>query len=134
MNPTCFRFPVRSAVSLAVLCAAGWAQAQSVPLPNAGTVLNELPSRPAPAPAAPLPKLGGVDLKPPMKALPAGGKAIRVQRFEITGNRVIDTATLRAQLGEGADQELTLAGIEEVATRLTRYYRAQGYFLSLIHI
>lgn len=105
MSLTCFRFPVRSAVSLAVLCAAGLAQAQTVSLPNAGSVLNELPSRPAPAPAAPLPKLGGVEnLKPPMKALPEGGKAIRVQRFEITGNRVIDTATLRGQLGDGQGQ------------------------------
>lgn len=142
MNPTRLRFPMRSAVSVAasltVLCVAGLAQSQTVSLPNAGSVLGELPARPAPAPAAPLPKLGGVDLKPPMKALPEGGKAIRVQRFEITGNRVIDTTTLRAQLSEGKDegtvQELTLAGIEEVATRLTRYYRSRGYFVARVYV
>ncbi|HZY19063.1 MAG TPA: POTRA domain-containing protein [Ramlibacter sp.] len=122
----------RTTLSLAVLSAFQLAHAQAVP--DAGTVLQQLPQPLPSRPAAPLPALGGKPTEPPMAALPRGGREIAVQRFELVGNREIDTASLQAEIAGAAGKPLTLAQIEEVATRLTRFYRARGYFVARVYV
>lgn len=124
----------RTTLSLALLSALGAAHAQT--RPDAGSVLQQqIPAlRPAPTPAAPLPAVGGMPTEPPMQALPQGGKQVDVQRFEITGNRVIDTATLQALVSSDAGKPLSLQEIETVATKLTRHYRAKGYFVARVYV
>lgn len=124
----------RSTLSLALLAALGAAHAQV--RPDAGAVLQQqIPAaRPTPAPQAPLPAVGGIPTEPPMQALPQGGKQVTVQRFEITGNRVIDTATLQALIADDDGKSLTLPEIEAVATKLTRHYRAKGYFVARVYV
>ena len=117
---------------MALLGAAGLAQAQI--RPDTGSVLQQIPPRPAPAAPAPLPPVGGVPTEPPMQALPQGGRQVAVQRFEIVGNRVIATEALQAQISGEAGKSLTLAEIEALATRLTRYYRQQGYFVARVYV
>lgn len=110
----------RSALSLAVLLAfgatAGAARAQSTP--SAGDVLRQstpaVPAQPAPA----LPSIGNLP-PPPLTRLPSGGQAVAVKSITVEGNRVIDTATLQAEVADAQGQTLTLAQMEEVATRLT---------------
>lgn len=124
----------RTALSLALISALGLGHAQT--RPDAGAVLQQqIPiQRPVPSTPAPLPALGGIPTEPPMQALPLGGKQVAVQRFEITGNHIVDTAVLQAQIASEAGKSMTLPEIEAVATRLTRYYRARGYFVALVYV
>jgi hemolysin activation/secretion protein len=122
-----------SSVCLAALAALGAAQAQ--PVPDAGTVLQQLPAPRAAVPAAtPLPTVRGAPIEPSMAALPRGGREVPVQRFEIAGNRNIDSATLQAAAATEAGKPMTLAQIEDVAVRLTRVYRSRGYFVARVYV
>ncbi|MFT7724061.1 MAG: ShlB/FhaC/HecB family hemolysin secretion/activation protein [Roseateles sp.] len=123
-----------SALSAALALAAFAAQAQTAP-PGIGDALRQLPA-PAPRPdtAPPLPTLGNLPPAPPMQALPGGGPRVQVARFEIAGNREIDTATLQAQLQGEAGKAYTLAELEALAARLTRYYRGRGYFVARVYV
>jgi hemolysin activation/secretion protein len=121
---------------LAALLAGGAARAQTAP--NIGDALRQsqppqLPARPAPAPA--LPGIGGASdlIEAPMVET-AGAPRIAVQRLQIVGNRVIDTATLAALVADGAGKTLGLAELEALAQRITRHYRARGYFVARAYI
>ncbi|TAL24162.1 MAG: ShlB/FhaC/HecB family hemolysin secretion/activation protein [Aquabacterium sp.] len=120
-------------VTTALLSVFGTAHTQT--RPDAGSVLQQIPqpSTPAPAEAVPLPRLDNVPTQPPMRSLPSGPQ-VEVTRFEITGNRVIDTATLQAQIAGEGGRSMSLEEIEAVATRLTRYYRARGYFVARVYV
>ncbi|SEK82289.1 Hemolysin activation/secretion protein [Roseateles sp. YR242] len=127
------RLSLASAMALISLQALHSAQAQTAP--GSGDVLRQVrpPSLPASAPAT-LPKIGGLPAEAPMQALPGGGTAIDVKSFRIVGNREIGTAELAAQIqGEGG-KRYTLAELEVVAVRLTRYYRAKGYFVARAYV
>ncbi|TFZ00134.1 ShlB/FhaC/HecB family hemolysin secretion/activation protein [Ramlibacter humi] len=114
------------------LALAGHALAQTPP--TAGDVLRQ--ATPPAAPAAPAPALPTIaPLPAPMKALPGdGGKAVPVRSVRVEGNRVIATDVLQAQVQDAAGKPMTLAQMEELATRLTRYYRAQGYFVARAYV
>ena len=119
------------AVSLAFATTAAFAQS----VPNIGDALRQaqppvVPAQPAPA----LPQVGGTQpIEAPMTALPNGPK-VEVKRLEIVGNRVIDTATLGALVADGAGKTLTLTELENLAQRLTKHYRAHGYFVARAYI
>lgn len=127
----------RTAMSLALSLAVGaTATAQAQQVPTIGDVVRQ--SQPVTPPVTPppsLPALGGVPAAPPLQALPgdAAGK-VKVTRFVLEGNRVIDSATLLALLPPAQGQTLTLAQLEELATRITRHYRASGYFVARAYI
>ncbi|STR26378.1 Heme/hemopexin transporter protein huxB precursor [Janthinobacterium lividum] len=127
----------RTAMSLALGLALGaTATAQAQQVPTIGDVVRQ--SQPVTPPVTPppsLPALGGVPAAPPLQALPgdAAGK-VKVTRFVLEGNRVIDSATLLALLPPAQGQTLTLAQLEELATRITRHYRASGYFVARAYI
>lgn len=123
----------RSLLSVALTLAfANTAIGQTVP-PSAGDVLRQAVP-PAPAqPRAALPAIG--NLPPaPMTALAAGTSAVVVRTIAVEGNRVIDTATLQAQVHDAAGKTLTLAQMEEYAARLTLYYRTKGYFVARAYV
>ena len=104
-------------------------------LPNIGDALRQaqppmVPTKPAPA----LPQVGGAQtIEAPMTALPNGPK-VTVNQFEIVGNRVIDTTTLSALVADGTGKTLALTELENLAQRITKYYRAQGYFVARAYI
>lgn len=129
------RSPLSLAAVLALAAFAQGAHAQSAP-PTAGDVLRQAtppaPAVPAATPA--LPRVGGAAIEPPMTALPQGGPGAPVSSIAIVGNRVIDTATLQALVADQAGRTLTLAQMEELATRVTRYYRTQGYFVARAYV
>jgi hemolysin activation/secretion protein len=115
------------------LLAAAAVKAQTVP--NIGDALRQVPSVPVQTkPAAALPQIGSVAFEPPMQQLPGSGPAVEVTRFEIVGNREIGTETLLAQLAQDNGKSFTLAELEAVASRLTRYYRSNGYFVARVYI
>lgn len=124
-----------SKTSFAILCtfAASTAVAQSVP--NIGDAMRQSQPPQPPAQAAPaLPQLGGVpQIEAPMTALP-NGPSVEVKTLEIVGNRVIDTATLTALVADGTGKNQTLAELENLAQRITKYYRVHGYFVARAYI
>lgn len=123
--------PIRLSPALAIVLA-GHALAQTPP--TAGDVLRQ--ATPPAAPSAPAPALPTIaPLPAPMTALPGtGGQAVPVRGVRIEGNRVIATDVLRAQVQDAVGKSMTLAQMEELATRLTRYYRAQGYFVARAYV
>ena len=127
----------RTAMSLALGLALGsTATAQAQQVPTIGDVVRQ--SQPVTPPVTPppsLPALGGVPAAPSLQALPgdAAGK-VKVTQFVLEGNRVIDSASLLALLPSAQGQTLTLAQLEELATRITRHYRASGYFVARAYI
>jgi hemolysin activation/secretion protein len=129
--------PSKQIQAIALLCAtleAGAALAQQVP--NVGDALRQAqpPAQPRP-PAPALPPLGGAGqpIEPPMTALPAGPK-VAVAKVEVIGNRVVSTATLLALVAAANGKELSLAELEGFAQRITKYYRAHGYFVARAYI
>jgi len=110
------------------------AQAQGVP--GIGDAIRQAQPPAVPAPPAPvLPAIGGADtfLEPPMTA-PANGPTIEVRRIEVVGNRVLPAAALQALVADGAGKSMTLEGLEALAERITRYYRARGYFVARAYV
>jgi hemolysin activation/secretion protein len=68
-----------------------------------------------------------------MTALPSGPK-VNVKQIEVMGNRVIDVATLAALVADGAGKTLSLPELEALAQRITKHYRAKGYFVARAYI
>lgn len=121
----------RFSLALALAVSAMGAHAQVKP--DIGDALRQVPVPLAP-PVAPVPQVGGVnEAKPPMTSL-ATGPTVVVNKVEVTGNRVIPTATLHALVANAEGQAQTLAQLEALATRITRHYRAAGYFVARAYI
>ena len=108
------------------------AQAQTPP--SAGDVLKQLPIQPpVVVERSTLPAIGGAPVEPPMTALPSG-PSVEVKTFALSGNREIATDTLLLQIAGEAGKSFTLPQMEALATRLTRYYRSQGYFVARVYV
>lgn len=59
---------------------------------------------------------------------------IHVQGFNIIGNKAIDTDDLQACLVDYADKDYTLAGLKDIADRITDLYEQEGYGLAKAYI
>ena len=95
--------------------------------PGAGSLLQQAEPRLAPLP---LPSGTGLQITPaPTPGLPRSAPFL-VQRIEIIGNTVVSTPTLQALLAQAEGQQLTLAQLGELASRITSFYRSQGYPLA----
>lgn len=112
---------------------AGLVNAQT--LPNTGDALRQAQPPVVPAkPEAALPAVGGApQIEAPMTALPSGPKVV-VKQIEVIGNRVIDTTTLAALVADGAGKSLSLPELEALAQRITKHYRANGYFVARAYV
>ncbi|MEC5218851.1 hemolysin activation/secretion protein [Actimicrobium sp. GrIS 1.19] len=125
----------RAQVAVAVSLALGSTLAAAQSTPTIGDALRQvqppvLPTKPSPA----LPSVGGTSqIEAPMSAL-QGGAQVAVKQIEVIGNRVIDTAKLIALVADGAGKSLTLTELEGLAQRITKYYRANGYFVARAYI
>ena len=124
MKGSATRFAVVTAV---LLGSATVFAAPPPPAPTPGQVQAGLPTQiaqPQPA-AAPLSQ----PLVTPSGVAP-GGPTFTVQRFDISGNSVIPTDELQAQIASYLGKRMTLAELYDVADVLTRYYRTKGYGLA----
>lgn len=123
----------RLAAGCALAAAALGAQAQAVP--GIGNMLQQVqPPALAQQPAAAPPSLGNLQSELPMERLPGGQAKVKVERFEVTGNRVIAGNTLLAQIVAPRGRALTLDDLEDAAAQITRYYRNQGYFVARAYV
>ena len=122
-------------LALAISCALASGTLFAASLPDIGNALRQ--AQPAPPPAAPQPARPAIQGAPTLQSTPPGapqGPQVEVDSFAIEGNHVIDKATLLALVANAAHQSYTVAQLAGVAERITRYYRAHGYFVARAYI
>jgi hemolysin activation/secretion protein len=99
-------------------------------IPNAGRILQEQATEPQPP--APSPEL---NLSSPVPGTVApGGPQARVTRIDLTGNQAFSTEQLLARLGDYQGKSYDLAGMQDLANQLTRYYRDAGYPFARVYL
>ena len=120
--------PLAALLATCVMTAA-WTQE----LPTPGTVQEQFKDR-SPVPVRP----GAPSLETPSTASPGsvapGGRTILIERFEVSGNTVIDDATVAAVVQPFEGRSLTLFEIYEVADALTALYRERGYSVATVTV
>ena len=119
------------------IVAAAWVvsngvQAQTVP--NIGNVLNQVQPPVTSQPSPKLPEIGGLQIEPPMQALPSNQPKILVKQFTLVGNREIKTDILLTQIANESGKTLSLSELETIASRLTHFYRTNGYFVARVYV
>ncbi|MBE8718148.1 ShlB/FhaC/HecB family hemolysin secretion/activation protein [Cellvibrio polysaccharolyticus] len=110
------------------------AHAQVV-VPDSGSILRDIQSTPAFEAGAE----NQSEVTLPADKAPAvnaddGGLAILVERFAVTGNSAFSSDVLVGLVADLQGKTLTLAQLEEAASRITLHYREQGYFLSRAYL
>lgn len=122
--------PVASAIVAALHAGAAGAQTR----PDAGEALRQAqpPAVPSTQKAQP-PAIGGVAIEPPMSSLPSG-RAIQVNKIDIVGTRELPLSSLTPLVADAIGKSLTLPELEAIAQRITKYYRAKGYFVARAYI
>ncbi len=115
--------PSPAAVAIA-LCALASGSIQAQEAPEAGLIYQQS-QQPKLAPLVP-----SVDLKlqgAPLNAGAQGGAKVSLQAINLKGNSIFCNDELLEQLGDIRGREYDLAGLQELANRISLYYRAQGY-------
>ncbi len=106
------------------------APAQEVPTP--GQIQESL----RPRPSAPKSSAATLTPAPPPAAsgVAAGGTAVLVERFDISGNKALSNEELQAVVAPYQGRPLTLQQIYEVADAITHHYRTHGYTLATANV
>lgn len=121
-----FKLLLLPAALLALL--PSWAQR----VPDSGSLLQQL--RPPAPPAAPRDD-GALPAAPALPDPVAGdGATVRVAAVRFTGVTVFDADELQALLQDAVGRELDVAGLEVLATRISRHYRLHGYTLARAYL
>jgi len=103
------------------------AQAASPVVPGVGDILQQM----APlTPPASSPSGTGMTIERADGAKLPSSAPFLVQRIQITGNTLFDTAALHALVADAQGQSLTLTQLGELAARITTYYQSHGYPLA----
>ena len=97
-------------------------------VPNAGSLLQTVPTQPLQRTAPAASSLPALSAEPPA-AMPETTPFL-VRQLNVDGNTVFDSATLQALLAPLQDKRLTLPQIAEGIEAITTYYRAAGYPLA----
>ncbi|MFS2035880.1 ShlB/FhaC/HecB family hemolysin secretion/activation protein [Polaromonas sp. CT11-55] len=111
-----------------LLAAAPFLTAQAAdPLPvDIGTILQQVqPSQPfAPRPRGEAPTLNNQENAPAPPVRPP--VSVDVKSIQILGNTLVETDTLHGLVADAEGKTLTLDQLDEMATRISRYYRGRG--------
>ncbi len=108
-----------TAIAAALASQAAWAQTA----PDAGRVLREV----TPAPTAPR-ESPALQIQAPAAApVVPGGAKVELKSVQIVGATVIPEAALREALGDVVGQSFDLAGLRELALKVSSRYREAGY-------
>jgi hemolysin activation/secretion protein len=102
-------------------------QAAEIPVPGAGSILQQIqPVKPPP----PSPAGTGLHIEPEEGTTVPPGATFEVKTLRISGNTLFDTSSLHALVADAEGKRLTLSLLIALAARITDYYRVQGYPLS----
>ncbi|APA87480.1 ShlB/FhaC/HecB family hemolysin secretion/activation protein [Paraburkholderia sprentiae WSM5005] len=118
-------------IAAAVSCSSALAWGQT--LPNAGSILNQT----APRETRPTPPGGTQALPtvpPPAAPVTAPGPTFLLKSITLKGNDTIASDALLAPVQDKLGKQTSLAGLEEIAARITRVYRDHGYLLAQVVI
>lgn len=105
--------------------------ARAAQAPDAGQTLRELQSPPFPRPSESVPQ---VDTGAPPPAEAAGDVRLLIKSVRIVGNTAVETADLRSLVAHLEGSEHGLRELNEAASRITAYYRQQGYSLARAYV
>ena len=100
--------------------------------PDAGRTLEGIRPLPAPPPVEPAAVLPPQEKRPAMSG--SDSKRIFVRHWRITGSHLYTEDQLEPLIHEFRGQKLTIDELNDVAARITAYYRRQGYLLSRAYI
>ena len=103
------------------------AQAAVPAIPDAGSILQEV--QPA-KPTAPSSNGTGLTIEPQKGGKLPTGVSFKVDTIQLSGNTRFDTKTLHALVVDAEGQTLTLVHLDELASRITNYYRSHGFPLA----
>ncbi|ABB44285.1 Hemolysin activation/secretion protein-like protein [Sulfurimonas denitrificans DSM 1251] len=104
-------------------------------IPSSSDIQREVqPPKDLPKKVTPLVEVGGVQKYAPVMQDDKSGKTIFVKSFKITGAIHMSESKLQSLIGSYMDKELTFAQLQEVASIITKEYRANGYFVARAYI
>lgn len=106
--------------------AVAFAQSQ----PTAGQLLQQT----APPPPPPSATAKETTVEEPTKQAAASNEPITVRNVQITGNSVFSSSTLSALIAGDIQPSMTLTGLDNLAARITRYYRNHGYLVARAYL
>ena len=101
--------------------------AQAATTPDAGSLLQQIKPQAAPAPSS---SGTGLKIEPQGKSQAPASTAFEVKHIRVIGNTLFDTAALHALVADGEGKKLDLAGLDELAARITDFYHRHGYPLA----
>ena len=102
-------------------------QAAAPVIPGAGQILQEIQSVKPPAPP---PTGTGLTIQRQDGSTLPPSAPFEVKEIRISGNKLFDTPTLHALVADAVGKSLTLTQLNELAARITEYYRSRGYPLA----
>jgi hemolysin activation/secretion protein len=100
--------------------------------PTAGQVQQTLPPAPRPIPVTPAQPM--VQPAPAPGAIDAGGPRFTVSAFQFSGNSVVKSEELAAQISDLLGRPITATDLGAAAQKLTRYYQRKGYPLASVNL
>jgi len=126
-------------VLAAIFSVATSAQAQTQPIVDAGSLLQQQqnqPNRPATPPKLDLKPLSKEELPTQSpKGLEADQTTVIVKTFALAGSVTVFTPEqLQTVLGSFVNRPLSLAQLQEAASAITQLYRQSGYFLARAYL
>lgn len=122
---------IKTAVQLACLTMSS-AVFAAPPPPDAGTLLDQVGGSGRQQLKA-APAMGVTEnARPAMKA--ESGFKVAVKGFRVTGSTAFQEKDLLALIADEVGREHTMSSLDEVAAKVTRYYRSKGYFLATAYI
>ena len=97
--------------------------------PNAGTLLQDSKTL-APSSSYTMPAPSTLVVEPEMDASGPEGAPFLLKSFDISGNKIFDTPTLRGLVSDTEGQTVSLKRLDTVLARIGDYYHAHGYPLA----
>ena len=112
-------------IGLAFTLALGpvWSVLAQTP-PESGQTLQQ--TQP-PVLKTPMPSQGIIVQPAPASLTQPGGLAVLINSLSFSGNTVFTQAQLQAALGDVVDKTYDLAGLQDLAERVSQHYHASGY-------
>lgn len=117
-------------ISLCVLALAASLQVAAQPVPAAGAASGSTNAVPARTDVTPVQNNVVTPTAPGAKSM----AAIKVAGIRFTGNTVMSEPELQALVAEANGQSMDLTGLEAVAAKVSKAYRAKGYTVARAYI
>jgi len=122
-------------IAIIILSQALCVPAMAAPLtrPDTGAILREHQDTSIPAPKKQEP---GIEVSgQPQETVPTAGESkIQVKSIHISGQNIYSQDKLLALISGGIGQEFTLGELQNLAGRITKYFRDQGYVVANAYI